>query len=232
MTTQSLPISKTKKDIIVSAIISILITVASALIVYYSRPGDATHNPGLILRQPRMTFIAAYALSVGAIGFTFLKRPPLGYISRVLAYGFSLVFGIATIATYIFTDEKSKSWGFKISLFALVFTLSAALLTEAMVFYRSKRSQKSRNNIIHQLIFGFVCLMFIGTVSYVYVDKAIGGGAILEYNDIQQPVGNNTNPADLGDNSVVTPLDESGSTIPSLDPINGEITVPATTPTS
>ena len=73
MTTQSLPISKTKKDIIVSAIISILITVASALIVYYSRPGDATHNPGLILRQPRMTFIAAYALSVGAIGFTFLK---------------------------------------------------------------------------------------------------------------------------------------------------------------
>ena len=74
--------------------------------------------------------------------------------------------------------------------------------------------------------------MFIGTVSYVYVDKAIGGGAILEYNDIQQPVGNNTNTADLGDNSVVTPLDESGSTIPSLDPINGEITVPATTPTS
>ena len=206
MTTQSLPISKTRKDIIVSVIVAALIIGAGALVVYYSRPG------GLIMRQPRMTFNVTYALIIGASAFTFLKRHAQGYISRVLAWGFCIAFAIGLAAFYFISDEKSKSWGFKGLLFALTFTLSATILTEAMVFYRKKMSQKSRSNILHQLLFAIVCASFIGAVGYFYTEKAVKGGAVLNYVSTKTP----TNTVPLPTNSGPGSIDPSQ--LPTEDP--------------
>ena len=138
MTTQSLPISKTKKDIFISVLITLLIIAAAALAIYYSRPASPGNNPGLIMRQPRMTFVLAYTFTIGIVAFIFLKRKPTGYISRVLAWSANIVFAIGLGAFYFFSDDKTKSWGFKGLLFLLTFTLSATLLSEAMIFYRKK----------------------------------------------------------------------------------------------
>ena len=215
MTTQSLPISKTRKDITVSVLISILIVASAALIVYYARPG------GLIMRQPRMTFVFAYSLIIGFTAFTFLKRPPLGYISRVLAWSSNIVFAIGMVGFYFFTDDKSKHWGFK-----------GLLLSEAMIFYRKKMSYKSRSNILHQLIFALVCALFIGTVGYVYLDKAISGGALLEYRTPATPVNNVPVPSDPNTDPALNPgLDPSQSTNSSIEPLITSIPID-TTPVS
>lgn len=181
MTTQSLPISKTRKDIIIAVVISLLIIGGSSLAVYYARPG------GLIMRQPRMTFVLLYAVVVGAICFGFLKKEATGYISRPLAWGFCVVDAIGMGAFYFFTDQKTKNWGFKATLFVLVFSLSATLLCEIIIFYRKKMSQKSRNNIFHQLIFAIVCAAYMLGVGYLYCEKAVHGGAILTYQKAVTP---------------------------------------------
>ena len=224
MTSQSLPISKTSKDITISVIVSLIIIAAGALIVYYARPATPGNNPGLIMRQPRMTFVLTYAAIIFATAFTFLKRPALGYISRVLAWGFNIAFAIGLAAFYFFTDDKTKSWGFKGLLFILTFTLSATILTEAMVFYRKKMSQKSRSNIIHQALFALVCAAFIAGVGYVYTDKAVHGGAILDYG-----ITATTTPQTIVPDPTVS---DPTQTTP-IDPLASITTLPFdTTPTS
>lgn len=181
MTTQSLPISKTRKDIVISVIVAALIVAAAALTVYYSRPATAGHNPGLIMRQPRMTFVFVYAAMVGVTCFVFLKREATGYISRPLAWGASIVMGIGLAAVYFLTDDKTKGWSFKVLAFAFTFTLSATILCEIIIFYRKKMSEKSRQNIFHRIAFGLVCFAFIAATGYFYCEKGISGGAILDY---------------------------------------------------
>lgn len=181
MTTQSLPISKTRGDIVQAVIVSLLITAAAALAIYYSRPATPGNNPGLIMRQPRMTFVLIYAVMVGVTCFTFIKREATGYISRPLAWGASVVMAVGLVAVYFLTDEKTKSWSFKALAFALTFTLSATVLCEIIIFYRKRMSFSSRQNIFHQLAFALVCTAFIAATGYFYCEKAIDGGAIIKY---------------------------------------------------
>lgn len=218
MTTQSLPISKTRKDIAISVLVSILIIAAAALTVYYTRPATAGHNPGLIMRQPRMTFVLLYAAMVGVTCFVFLKKEATGYISRPLAWGACVVMGIGLVAVYFLTDDKTKGWSYKALLFALTFTLSATVLCEIIIFYRKKMSEKSRQNIFHRIAFALVCAAFIAATGYFYTEKAVGGGAILDY-------GVKATPAPTVPNvSTSVPSDPSLS-IPGLT----ETTLPVTT---
>jgi len=176
MTSQSMPISKTRKDYGYSAIALVLIAIASALGVYLTRPN------AIIMRQPRMTIVVAVGVIVLVTAFIFIARSAQPFYSRVLSYSIVCVSFIFLFAMGFFTDDGRTGGWFRFAVLCFFITAGLTLLTELMVQYRRLVAKKPfKNHIVHRVIFALVCGLIAATSTFFYYEKGVGGGAILDY---------------------------------------------------
>lgn len=183
MTTQSLPISKTTKDYIISGLVLLGLISSAVLLVYLTRSPEA-----LIMRQPRMTVVVSLSLIMFATAFIFIVRQPLSFFSRPIAWGSVVVSAIAMAAVWIFVSDGKDSFWFRFAVLSLVITGASTLLTEIMVFYRSFFANKPwRKNIYHRILFSLVIAALTFGISFAYYEFGVSGGAILEYKSFETP---------------------------------------------
>lgn len=176
MTSQSLPISKTKSDYILSVVALIAIAGATAAAVFLTKPN------AIIMRQPRMTIVLAVGFTILVTAFIFIGKNALPFYSRVLAYssvGVSIIFLFAL--GFFNHDGRSGAW-FRFGVLILFITAGLTLLSEIMIGYRRFVADKNfKNAIWHKIIFAVVCGTVAAGATYIYYEKALDTGAVISY---------------------------------------------------
>ncbi|MFN8015081.1 MAG: hypothetical protein U0R17_00540 [Acidimicrobiia bacterium] len=195
MTTQSLPISRTKKDYVQSTFVVLGIALISALSVYFTHPTklerNATHKfigivipnfKGIILRQPRMTIVYLIAIAMFILGFTFISREALSFFSRKVAWIFSVLFGLVALSIAFLNKAGTSSAWFRFFIMIFVLVISATVIAELMIFYRKFIVKKTfRTQIWHKIIFGLVCALLSSSIAFFYYHNAMKDGAVIDY---------------------------------------------------
>lgn len=220
MTSQSLPISRTNKDYILSGIVVVLLAGAATLSIYLTRPN------ALVMRQPRMTVIIGLAATMLVTAFIFIGRPALPFFSRPLAWGSVAVSGISAGALAYFTTAGTSSSWFRFAILCLVLTGGATVLSEIMIFYRRVISDRAwKNAIWHKVLFALVIAGMTFAMVFFYYDKAVSGGAVLDYGtpNFEIPDTSTELPSDLGD---LGNLGDTTTTLPIAPSAPVEITTP------
>ena len=226
MTTQSMPISRSRKDYIESGVVLLLISVVSVLGVYFTHPVKLRTNAtstllgiefpnfqGVVMRQPRMTIVAFIAIVFFSTGFIFIGRTALPFFSRALAWGAVVVNGIALGAVGFSTGNGTTGGWFKFLLLTLCIIGGSTILAEGMIFYRRFFHDRSfRTLLIHKITFALVCGLLAGAMSGAYYHYAVKDGIFLDYGIANiNPVPPAAGPP-IPSQSVPTPL----ATIPGL----------------
>ncbi len=222
-----MPISRTRKDYIVSGVVLFLIAAASVLAVYFTNPLKLRTNAttdilgitfpnfqGIIMRQPRMTVVLVIAVLLFFTAFVFIARPALPFFSRPISW---ISIGISTIGLlgiWFLTDDGRHSAWFRFFVLCLVFTFGATLLAEIMIFYRRLiHDWQYRSNFFHRLAFAVVCTFIAGAMASSYFHFAVKNGIFLDYgasaNTVQTPVDIPTTPTTPGDSATTLPATEN-----------------------
>lgn len=195
MTTQSIPISKTRKDYIQSTIVVIAITAVSALGVYFTHPQKLRTNAGttllgidfpnfqgIVMRQPRMTVVLIFAVSMFFTGFVFIGRPALPFFSRPIAWSAVIVSLVGMVGVAYFNHDGRSGGGFRFLVLCAVIFGGITLLSELMIFYRRLFGDSAfRINIFHKLAFALVCGLITAAMGIAYYSNAVDGGVFLKY---------------------------------------------------
>lgn len=240
MTTQSMPISRTRKDYIQSTIAVILIAAFSALGVYFTHPDKLRRNAeinflgidipnlqGIVMRQPRMTIVISVSLIMFVSAFIFITREALPYFSRSIGWASVLVSGSALLALGYFNSDGTEGGWFRFVLLCLCACLFFTLLAEAMIFYRRFFHDKDfRFALWHRILFALVVAIIVAAAGTSYYHFAVENGAILDYGVTQPipevPQNNTPNPA----------LTVPTNTAPSSNPLQSTTTPGETTPST
>ncbi len=230
MTTQSLPISKTKKDYYISAAVLVAIAASSVFAIYLTHPTKLKSNSsidifglsipnlqGAIMRQPRMSIVILLSIIILVTAFIFISREALPFFSRRIAWGSAVVAGVALLGVAFFTsDGRSGPW-FRFVLLCLVSLAGSTLLAEIMIFYRKFIKDKDFKNVMwHRIVFAIVCACLVGLMSGSYYHFAMKDGAIIDYgstnsiNDISEQFQQKT-PENPGE-----PIETVPTTFPAL----------------
>lgn len=195
MTTQSMPISRTRKDYILSGVVLAAISAVSILAVYFTNPRSLRTNAetellgitlpnfqGIIMRQPRMTMVIGVALVFLFSGFLFIARPALSFFSRPLAWALVIISAIGLGASSFFHDSGVHSSWFRFFVFCISWTALLTVMAEGMIFYRRFfHDAKFRTKLFHRIAFALVCGVLAGGMSFAYFHYGIAGGAFLDY---------------------------------------------------
>lgn len=221
-----MPISRTRKDYIISGLVLVLITAVSFLGVYFTHPKKERSNAtttilgidfpnfqGIIMRQPRMTIILFAAFAMLVTGFIFISRSALPFFSRPIAWSAVAISGVALAALGFFTKAGTEGGWFRFALLCFVFLLGATVLTEAMIFYRRLIHDKPfRTSWWHRIIFAIACAVITGAMFASYYHYAVDNGIFLNYG-VKNP-STNTQIPDVPSNLLPT----DGVTTPSSTP--------------
>jgi len=195
VTTQSMPISRERRDYIQSGIVLIGITIVSVLGVYFTHPAKLRSNAttsllgidfpnfqGIIMRQPRATIVALLALSIFSTALIFIGRQALPFFSRSLAWGSVVLIGVILAAVGFFNSDGTDGGWFRFLLLSFCFVGGSTALAEAMIFYRRFfHDRPFRTKLAHKLAFAFVCALLAASMSGAYYHFAVKDGLFLDY---------------------------------------------------
>lgn len=201
-----MPISRTRKDYVLSGVVVFLITAGSILAVYFTNPLKLRTNAttdflgitfpnfqGIVMRQPRMTVVVLIAITIFLTAFTFIARPALSFFSRPIAWIAVAISGLGCLGIAFLTDDGRNSAWFRFFVLCLVVTVGATVLAELMIFYRRLiHDWRFRANIFHRLAFAIVCTAIAGAMATSYFHYGVNNGVFLDYG-----VATNTQPVDI-----------------------------------
>lgn len=200
MTSQSVPISRTRKDYIQSTIAVFLIILFSVLSVYFTNPDKTRPNAttkmlgieipnwqGIVMRQPRMAIALIVGVLVFYTSFLFMKKDALPFFSRMLAWSSVVAISIILGLVWFFNgDGVNSSWFRFFLLFALI-VLTSTVMAELMIFYRRFFDKKSwRKTLWHRLAFAVVCTVIAFGAIVSYYHWGVENGVILNYGQTTQ----------------------------------------------
>ena len=195
MTTQSLPISRSKKDYVQSVFVVIAIALASSVSIYFTHPTklerNATHKfigltipnlKGIVMRQPRMTIVYLIAIAMFVLGFSFISREALSFFSRRIAWIFSALTGVCAFGVAFMTKTGTSSAWFRFFIMLFILIASATVVTEIMIFYRKFMSKnRFRTQYWHRIIFGLLTALICSSIAFFYFHNAMKDGAVIDY---------------------------------------------------